>query len=40
MKRYGRMQEFSELIAFLASDKPSYIIGRNIRIDGGIARSV
>jgi NAD(P)-dependent dehydrogenase (short-subunit alcohol dehydrogenase family) len=40
MGRYGRAAEVSELIAFLASDKASYITGQNIRIDGGISRSV
>jgi NAD(P)-dependent dehydrogenase (short-subunit alcohol dehydrogenase family) len=40
MGRYGRMEEVSELIAFLASEKSAYITGQNIRIDGGISRSV
>ncbi|KAB0681278.1 SDR family oxidoreductase [Aureimonas leprariae] len=40
MRRYGRVAEVAELIAFLASDKSSYITGQNIRIDGGITRSV
>lgn len=40
MKRYGRMEEISELIAFLASDKAGYITGQNIRVDGGITRAV
>ena len=40
MGRYGSVAEVSELIAFLASDKSSYITGQNIRIDGGITRSV
>lgn len=40
MGRYGRVDEVSELIAFLASDHSSYITGQNIRIDGGITRSV
>jgi NAD(P)-dependent dehydrogenase (short-subunit alcohol dehydrogenase family) len=40
MKRYGKMEEISELIAFLASDKAGYITGQNIRVDGGITRSV
>jgi len=40
MGRYGRTGEVSDLIAFLASDKSSYITGQNIRIDGGITRSV
>ena len=38
--RYGKMAEVAELIAFLASDKSSYITGQNIRIDGGMTRSV
>ena len=40
MRRYGTVAEVSELIAFLAGDKSSYITGQNIRIDGGITRSV
>jgi len=40
MGRYGQVAEVSELIAFLASDKASYITGQNIRVDGGITRSV
>jgi len=40
MGRYGRMAEVSELIAFLASDKAGYMTGQNIRVDGGITRSV
>lgn len=40
MGRYGTPAEVAELIVFLASDKSSYITGQNIRIDGGITRSV
>lgn len=40
MGRYGTPEEVAELIAFLASDKSSYLTGQNIRIDGGITRSV
>ncbi len=40
MGRYGRVAEVSELIAFLTSERASYITGQNIRIDGGITRSV
>ena len=38
--RYGRVREVSALIAFLASDDAAYITGQNIRVDGGITRSV
>lgn len=40
MGRYGRMGEIAETIAFLVSDGAGYITGQNIRVDGGITRSV
>jgi NAD(P)-dependent dehydrogenase (short-subunit alcohol dehydrogenase family) len=40
MQRYGTAAEVAELIGFLAGPKSSYITGQNIRIDGGITRSV
>jgi NAD(P)-dependent dehydrogenase (short-subunit alcohol dehydrogenase family) len=40
MKRYGRTQEIADVIAFLASEGAGYITGQNIRVDGGITRSV
>ncbi len=40
MGRYGRVEEVSELVAFLASEKSGYITGQNIRVDGGITRGV
>ena len=40
MQRYGTSAEVAELIAFLASDKSAYVTGQNIRIDGGLTRSV
>lgn len=40
MGRYGHVGEVADLISFLASDRSSYITGQNIRIDGGITRSV
>jgi NAD(P)-dependent dehydrogenase (short-subunit alcohol dehydrogenase family) len=38
--RYGRTEEVSALIAFLASDGAGYITGQNLRVDGGITRHV
>ena len=40
MGRYDTAAGVADLIAFLASDASSYITGQNIRIDGGITRSV
>ncbi|MDQ0325004.1 NAD(P)-dependent dehydrogenase (short-subunit alcohol dehydrogenase family) [Rhodopseudomonas julia] len=40
MGRYGHAEEVAATIAFLASDGAGYITGQNIRIDGGITRSV
>jgi NAD(P)-dependent dehydrogenase (short-subunit alcohol dehydrogenase family) len=40
MGRYGKTEEIADTIAFLASDSAAYITGQNIRVDGGITRSV
>ena len=40
MQRYGKTQEISDVIGFLASAGAGYITGQNIRVDGGITRSV
>jgi NAD(P)-dependent dehydrogenase (short-subunit alcohol dehydrogenase family) len=40
MERYGTMDEIGKTVAFLASDGAGYITGQNIRVDGGITRSV
>jgi len=39
MERYGRSEEIAATVSFLASEG-SYITGQNIRVDGGITRSV
>ena len=40
MGRYGRADEVSSLISWLASDAAAYMTGQNLRIDGGLTRSV
>ncbi|EFO29306.1 3-oxoacyl-(acyl-carrier-protein) reductase [Roseibium sp. TrichSKD4] len=40
MERYGKAREVSSLISYLASEDAAYITGQNIRIDGGLTRSV
>ena len=40
MERYGKTQEIADVIGFLASEGAGYITGQNIRVDGGITRSV
>ena len=40
MGRYGTTDEIANVISFLASEGAAYITGQNIRIDGGITRSV
>ena len=40
MGRYGRAEEIAATIAFLASEGAGYITGQNIRVDGGLMRSV
>lgn len=40
MGRYGTVEEVAETASFLVSDGATYITGQNIRVDGGITRSV
>ncbi len=40
MGRYGRPEEYGDAVAFLASQKASYITGSVIRVDGGLIASV
>jgi NAD(P)-dependent dehydrogenase (short-subunit alcohol dehydrogenase family) len=40
MRRYGKSEEIAATIAFLASEGAAYITGQNLRVDGGLTRSV
>ncbi len=39
-KREGSVDEIANTVLFLLSDKSSYITGQNIRVDGGLGRSI
>ena len=38
--RYGRVEEFADVVCFLASERASYVTGSLVRVDGGAIRSV
>jgi len=40
LQRYGTADEIGATVAFLASEGAAYITGQNIRVDGGLMRSV
>lgn len=40
MQRYGTADEIAATVAFLASAGAAYITGQNIRVDGGLMRSI
>ncbi|MDR5809236.1 SDR family oxidoreductase [Caballeronia sp. LZ019] len=40
LQRYGTSEEIAATVAFLASDGAAYITGQNIRVDGGLTRSI
>ncbi len=40
MGRYGTVAEIAKTVRFLLSDEAGYITGQNLRVDGGITRSV
>jgi 3-oxoacyl-[acyl-carrier protein] reductase len=39
-KRYGRVDEFADVVCFLASERAAYITGSMVRVDGGAIRTV
>ena len=40
MKRYGTSVEIAATVAFLASEGAGYITGQNLRVDGGVTKSI
>lgn len=40
MRRYGSAEEIAATVSFLASEGAGYITGQNLRVDGGITRSI
>jgi NAD(P)-dependent dehydrogenase (short-subunit alcohol dehydrogenase family) len=40
MGLYGSIDEIAATMAFLASDGRAYITGQNLRVDGGLTRSI
>jgi 3-oxoacyl-[acyl-carrier protein] reductase len=40
LQRYGKVEEFAAVAAFVASERASYVTGSMIRCDGGIIRGI
>ncbi|MGJ5620944.1 SDR family oxidoreductase [Sulfitobacter sp. MF3-043] len=38
--RYGKPEEFADVVTFLASERAAYVTGSRIRIDGGSIKSI
>jgi NAD(P)-dependent dehydrogenase (short-subunit alcohol dehydrogenase family) len=40
MQRQGSLAEIAKMAAFLLLDDSGYVTGQNVRVDGGLTRSV
>jgi 3-oxoacyl-[acyl-carrier protein] reductase len=40
MKRFGSPEEFASVLAFLVSERASYVTGHMMRVDGGLIKSI
>jgi 3-oxoacyl-[acyl-carrier protein] reductase len=40
MGRYGKPEEYADVVAFLASERASYVTGSLVRVDGGMIPSI
>ncbi len=40
VRRLGRVEEFAAVVAFMCSERASYVSGVNVLVDGGLARGI
>ena len=39
LRRHGKAEEIGDVVAFLASERASYVTGATIQVDGGVIQS-